>query len=319
MVEFVKWPSIEAFESVVRNSASRGTVNYRGKVKLHGTNAAFTFTPTGPVAQSRTRLITPEQDNAGFAAWVAGSGFAGPDGVTVFGEWCGPGVQRGVAVSKLDRKIFAVFAVKVGDNFLTDPNDLRVYAPKHPDVFVLPWYGEEFTVNFSSVPQSIVAHMNEQVAAVESSDPWIKEVFGVDGTGEGLVYYPVDSIGSGRALSVMDDSPDYLGRRVFKAKGEAHRVNGHKEAVAISTALLEGVPEFVAFAVTEARLQQALSEVCPEGAFIQKTGEFLKWVQGDIKKECAEEMSALETEDGKILGPCGARAVQWFKMKCQEV
>lgn len=318
-MEFVKWPSIEVFKFVVHNSASQGTVNYRGKVKLHGTNAAFTFTPTGPVAQSRTQLITPEQDNAGFAAWVAGAGFTGPEGVTVFGEWCGPDVQRGVAVSKLDRKIFAVFAVKVGDNFLTDPNDLRAYAPVHPDVFVLPWYGDEFEINFFSVPQSIVAHMNGQVAAVEAADPWAKEVFGVDGTGEGLVYYPTSDIGRGLTLSVLDDSPDYLGRRVFKAKGEAHRVNGHKEAVAISTALLEGVPEFVAFAVTVARLKQALSEVCPGGAFIQKTGEFLKWVQGDIKKECAEEMAALEAEEGKILGPCGARAVQWFKMKCAEV
>jgi len=58
--------------------------------------------------------------------------------------------------------------------------------------------------------------------------------------------------------------------------------------------------------------------VCLGGAFIQKTGEFLKWVQGDIKKECAEEMAVLEADEGKILGSCGARAVQWFKMKCAE-
>jgi len=60
-------------------------------------------------AQSRHRVITPEDDNYGFAAWVRdnavslvqdlGSGYH-------FGEWFGLGIQRGYG---LQRKRFALF------------------------------------------------------------------------------------------------------------------------------------------------------------------------------------------------------------------
>lgn len=133
-MDFHKWPSIEAFRSVAHNSASRFVVPYRGKIKLHGTNAAIQFDGDVVAAQSRSRLITPDDDNLGFA-------------------------------------------------------------------------------------------------------------------------------------------------------------------------------------VTEARLRQALFEVCSNLPVMQKTGDFLKWVQSDIQKECAEELAAFEDQK-KILGLCGARAVQWFKVQC---
>ena len=39
--------------------------------KIDGTNACVVVTPDGTVlAQSRSRFITPEDDNFGFAAWV---------------------------------------------------------------------------------------------------------------------------------------------------------------------------------------------------------------------------------------------------------
>lgn len=70
----------------------------------------------GVWAQSRNRLITPEKDNAGFAAWVKnnaaglvetlGEGYH-------YGEWYGQGIQRGYG---LDHKRFALFNVnRYGD------------------------------------------------------------------------------------------------------------------------------------------------------------------------------------------------------------
>lgn len=49
-------------------------------------------------AQSRTRVLTPDQDNFGFASWVTWHaedlvGALGPG--THFGEWWGSGIQRG--------------------------------------------------------------------------------------------------------------------------------------------------------------------------------------------------------------------------------
>lgn len=67
--------------------------------KIDGTNAAVGVTEDGQVyAQSRKRLITPEDDNFGFATWVAenASMLAAVLGEGLhFGEWWGAGIQRG--------------------------------------------------------------------------------------------------------------------------------------------------------------------------------------------------------------------------------
>lgn len=80
--------------------------------KIDGTNAAVIVTAEGGVAaQSRNRLITPEDDNAGFARWVAENAEAlaetlGPG--HHYGEWWGQGIQRKYG---LDHKRFSLFNV----------------------------------------------------------------------------------------------------------------------------------------------------------------------------------------------------------------
>lgn len=65
--------------------------------KLDGTNAQVFVSDSGEVfAGSRTRWITPQQDNYGFAAWVEANRDEllklGPG--SHFGEWWGAGIQR---------------------------------------------------------------------------------------------------------------------------------------------------------------------------------------------------------------------------------
>lgn len=98
-IEFQPWPKIARLnrEIVVTE-------------KIDGTNAAIGVTEDGEVyAQSRTRIITPDQDNFGFAGWVHRNA---PDlrdtlGVGLhFGEWWGQGIQRGYG---LTQKVFSLF------------------------------------------------------------------------------------------------------------------------------------------------------------------------------------------------------------------
>jgi hypothetical protein len=65
--------------------------------KIDGTNASVIVTPAGEVvAASKNRLITPGDDNYGFAAWVERNREdllkLGPGQHS--GEWWGPGIQR---------------------------------------------------------------------------------------------------------------------------------------------------------------------------------------------------------------------------------
>lgn len=77
--------------------------------KIDGTNGQLLIMESGEIkAGSRNRWVTPEDDNYGFAKWVAeneselrklGTG-------RHFGEWWGMGIQRGYG---LDRKRFSLF------------------------------------------------------------------------------------------------------------------------------------------------------------------------------------------------------------------
>jgi len=79
--------------------------------KIDGTNAQVCITEDGEIlAGSRTRWITPEDDNFGFAAWVRDNKEEllqlGPG--RHFGEWWGQGIQRKYG---LDHKRFSLFNV----------------------------------------------------------------------------------------------------------------------------------------------------------------------------------------------------------------
>lgn len=81
--------------------------------KIDGTNASIHFTEDMQMfVGSRTRWITPQEDNFGFAKWAyeqqAELEKLGPG--THFGEWWGSGIQRGYGLSK-GHKIFSLFNV----------------------------------------------------------------------------------------------------------------------------------------------------------------------------------------------------------------
>jgi hypothetical protein len=77
--------------------------------KIDGTNASVTITEEGLfLVGSRTRWITPEDDNYGFAKWAAANeAELRKLGVgTHYGEWWGLGIQRGYG---LKEKRFSLF------------------------------------------------------------------------------------------------------------------------------------------------------------------------------------------------------------------
>jgi hypothetical protein len=80
--------------------------------KIDGTNAAIGITDDGRVyAQSRKRLITTDDDNYGFARWVAERADELADELGPglhFGEWWGQGIQRTYG---MEEKVFSLFNV----------------------------------------------------------------------------------------------------------------------------------------------------------------------------------------------------------------
>ena len=290
-------------------------VRYQAKVKLHGSNCAVQVTPHGIHAQSRTVMLTPEADYKGFAAWVHDhqSYFAAlAPGVVVFGEWCGPGVERGMAVSEVASKLFVVFAVQFEGRVVFEPAAVRALLPVDgapATLHVLPWEGEPITIDYGS-PAALelaAAALNERVIAVEHEDPWVKQTFEISGLGEGLVFYPVDVDGA-----APPDQPEGLASLMFKAKGEKHRTAATKVAVQVNASVVDSVVAFVALMVTPARLQQGLAAVGDGTADLRQIGKFLAWIAADVRKESVAELEASGLTWSQVEKAATQHAREWF-------
>ncbi len=104
MTEFTTFPSIpRLFREMVITE------------KIDGTNAQINVLEDGTVlAGSRSRYITPEDDNFGFARWVREHEEQLREGLRIgqhFGEWWGSSIQRGYGLEKGDKR-FSLFNVK---------------------------------------------------------------------------------------------------------------------------------------------------------------------------------------------------------------
>lgn len=110
--------------------------------KLDGTNALVSIDEDGTVrAGSRSRWITPGDDNFGFAWWVHENAEAlralGPG--RHYGEWWGKGIQRGYG---LDERRFSLF--NVGRWHQAAPDDSRCIECSVCHVVPTLWTSDRF-------------------------------------------------------------------------------------------------------------------------------------------------------------------------------
>lgn len=352
---FLAWPEIEGFHHIRKHVRAypdllkgNNVVTYKAKVKLHGTNAAVHMYPSYAVGehpnnisksqlafQSRSNMITPENDNAGFARW-ASEAFKervktyGGGPIVLFGEWCGPGIQKGVALSQLEKRCFAVFAARHipptyhPDFLITDPVELASLIEGVPDAHVLPWYKNsiEVTVDWSKSDEEVataIAPINDWVMEVEANDPWVETVFGVKGTGEGLVFYP-----GGEHMKY-----ESFQNLCFKAKGEKHKNIKTAVPVQVNAETAASIEAFVDLVLTEARLEQGARAVagehvhqdalsclfCTTGKInfdMKQTGKFVAWCLADVQKETKDEMEASNLTWKDLQKPLSDKARAWY-------
>ena len=295
-VRHVAWPSIESFAHVKRSAEWRkdvdGPVCYKAKVKLHGMNAGIQIVDGDVYAQSRKQILTDESSGlAGFRDFVrlTRSRWLEVGNAVVFGEWAGRGIQKGVAASHIDRKIFAVFAILLDDRLVIDPDDITTMIGTTMDkdftdhVYVLPWYSNDdvsIEIDWRSskeVLEDVVDRINVVTLDVAREDPWIFTTFNVQGKGEGLVWYPI-------GFSTKDGIGNYL----FKTKSEEFSVVKEKTPASVSPETIAGVETFVRVFATEQRLEQIASEFSLND--LRDMGNFLKNFAHDVQKESRPEL-----------------------------
>jgi hypothetical protein len=312
-MKFISYPSIEQYRNVVKNISKsacyvghddeigkdiynnllpKPIVRFKGTVKLHGTNASVCYNDdSGFWMQSRNNIITPEKDNAGFASFVHSriKSFQRlineinynfhidheKETVSIFGEWCGQGVQKGVAISKIE-KMFVIFGVKIspinedfGPYWLSDKYKLSSPEDK---IFDINEFGTfEMEIDFNK-PEEYQNTLNGITSKVEEECP-VAAYFGIKGIGEGVVWK-----GAYRGDNYR-----------FKVKGEKHSKTKVKKLPQVDDAKNALINETVNKVTPSFRLEQGVQEVFNtlNGGDIdrKKLGDYIRWVIGDIMKE----------------------------------
>lgn len=326
MAEFRKWKSIDKFSDAYVKAQKFGVqkFKYRGKIKLHGTNAGIQFENGIAYPQKRTDFITVQNDNCGFAKFVSELGFIAPqNNMIVYGEWAGPGVQKTDAVTQIAQKTFFVFSVLDLENqvMVVEPDEIKeMLVPifgenmQEKNVYIIPWHTTELELDFSKQTQCqsfIDGVMKEVDEVIANEDPYIKEIFGETGPGEGLVMYGIAGQQFDGAALPQDVLLDYI----FKAKTESHSVQVSKKRNHVAPERPEGVDDFISMFFTEARFEQMLSEIGGE-ATREKTGAFMKAVMSDVHKESTQEILLADFEWNDVPKYAAPVVKTWWFKKC---
>lgn len=305
----------DAIQEVNKTDSSDDNIlNYKGTVKLHGTNAAIVgIFSKGKIidiyTQSRNRVLSIEEDNAGFAAFVHKKErkflekmlrlpfeYIGEPvqktAIILYGEFCGGTIQKNVAVSQL-QKMFVIFDIKF-DNFESNETGSQTEDSEPDEPFIKKWYYQwdhsfpdesiyninqfdtyEIQINMKE-PKLWQNKLVELTQKVEDECP-VGKYFNVSGVGEGIVWKCIDHY--------------YRSSRYyFKVKGSLHsviKVKTMKELAPVHLEKLKTIQEFLDKTVTDNRLNQGIDYLKEMNlpVSLKSTGEYIKWVTTDIFKE----------------------------------
>lgn len=314
-----KYPSIEQFRNVIRrvkelhdykgkdengNNIYQHTENYpilkfEGTVKLHGTNAGIVKYKDRFEFQSRERVLSLNQDNAGFMTYMIDkkldnlfSRFKFNESVAIYGEWCGGNIQKGVALNGLP-KMFVIFGVKVDDEWVDLPTNLHLNEISIYNILQFKTF--EIEIDFNK-PEEVQNTLIDLTIEVENICP-VGKYFRKEGIGEGIVF----TCKSNQDLK-------------FKSKGEKHSSSKVKVLNSVDTEELKSINEFVDYAVTENRLNQGLQYFKENGIEIdsKNTGQFLAWIVKDVLKEESDTLASTNLSDKKIKNAIVNRSRVWF-------
>lgn len=323
----VTYPSVEQFRNIVREvtklASYRGEdengpiydfnsempkLRFQGTVKINGASSALTRLPDGTVISQSKKQTTPgaqgfqlfAEENAKCFGEIFESFEAKERTVTLFGQWAGKGIQKGVAAAFV-APFFSLFAAKIGEEWFDDITRLPTFPERR--IFNVHQFGIfEMDIDFSD-PSSIQDKLEELTLKVKNRCP-VGDFFGVDGPGEGVIW--------------SAKYKDKIFR--FEIKGSSQVVSKENDPP-VDPEKLDSITRFVEYAVTEKRLEQGLSALRDYGLEVsEKTaGEFIGWVVRNIKKEESDTLESRNLTLKEVGKAVTAAARNWYLSKTVDV
>ncbi|KAL8807388.1 MAG: hypothetical protein Q9182_000727 [Xanthomendoza sp. 2 TL-2023] len=306
-----------------------------GTVKLHGAHVDWVISRDNTIRiQSRNTLeLSLKSDNYGFAAFsepifhviirlkddmVRRYTELNPNvpvdldhPVIISGEWCGQGVQKGMAISQLSRH-FVIISIRINDAWVPETEYHNIDYEAEGIYHIRKAGCHQVDLDLDDV-NSTEAAIQALVAKVEETCPY-GLTRGVTGRGEGIVWKARDHI----------ENPEMW----FKYRGDStalcHEwVGGKKKqshTAAVTKENREHEYEFAVTVVTERRLEQGLEFLAETGVQMDKAalGTFLAWVRNDVISEEQREIEEQNLSQPRLKPAITSIAKTWYNQKLIE-
>ena len=342
--KFYKFPSIEQFRHQLK--ALKDFIYFNGLVddeptfdytrtlptvavncaeKIHGTYAGVVYADNQLYAQSRNKVVTIGDDNAGFALFVEQHktlltnicnvlkqvyNLSDSDTIVLSGEWAGGNIQKNSALSDVDKKflIFPQFRVVHADESVSIYSTDSLHLSSEYIYILVNFPDATFStsINFESEVSinEFLALMESRITAIEESSPVGRWFNHSNNIGEGFVctFTATNSAGESKQF-------------IFKCKGEAHsQSNVIKSQPAKSTEELTALNKFVDSICHSWRFEQGVVESCDtvDSADMKHMGSYLKFVTTDTLKEENDLIIASGFEVKQIMSRVNDRAKKYF-------
>lgn len=293
----------ERDEPIYDETRPKPILTFEGTVKLHGTNFGICYNEVDGIwAQSKENIITPTKDNAGAAFFVEANKSvfmeifneiidrysidAKTNTIALYAEWVGKGIQKGVAISNLDKSAF-IIGLKVKPHPKTEDEIVESVWYDHsfikrPEnkIYNIKDFGT-FTIDIDfNNPSTAMESLDKMLEGVENECP-VSKAFGFSGIGEGIVF------------TCKDGNSIYR----FKHKGEKHsKASKVKVLAPVDDVKQNKIIEVVNQVCKGWRLEQMLEKTCDfmnNGQIdVKQIGTFIKNVNADIIKEETDIIAA---------------------------
>lgn len=300
----------------ILKTSDKPIINFKGTVKLHGTNAGICYTPKeGIISQKRSSFLNPENlgnTHYGFNKFVQVDNkdsltslmetlykkhCNNKEQIIIYGEWAGENIQRNVGISQ-GCKAFFIFDCQVY-NPVSDRKkwiDISDYKFDIKNVYNInnfKTFSIDIDFNNPSFSQNDLISYTE---GVEKLCP-VADKLGRAGTGEGIVW------------SAFWKGDKYI----FKVKGQKHSTSKVKKLAPIDMELLKNVSDFVEYACTPNRIEQGIRET--EAVEKSDIGKLLRWVANDIISEETDQLKHNSLEWKNVAKNCSNAVRKYYFSK----
>jgi len=294
LIHHLSFIGLNSDQNPVYDTSNLPIITFIGTVKLHGTNTSICLENDKLYSQAKRDIISTGHYGFSEYAQYYQKEFKElfkelfpiqeKDAIyTIFGEWAGTNIKKGVAICKIPEKSFFIFSASVsniGDK--VDENGdpmwektwhssmhlfLSCKIPRCYSIYDFPNWTIEIDLNNPKLVQNNLIDITNKV---EEQCP-VALKLGFEGVGEGVVWHTFHKGNQYR----------------FKVKGEKHSVTKVKKLVSVDVEKLAKIKDAIEYLVTKPRLDQAIFEIVPahQEATRKHTGDILRWIANDIKLE----------------------------------